>query len=247
MNNSEAKLQGHGTAVAEQASKGFPAPKWAALVEDRSIPMPRQEIAARDILDQAGIGPDFILVRDHNSPHDEPFENEALVNLAAGNVFRTAGVRDPRPCRRAAATPKLAFVVDDAWEITVQPKQTGHSLKRLMGLPDDVELLRDFESPVDRLIADDDPVLFSDGPVFITRRLCLTVTVNNQPVHFAKRRVTGREIKETAIAQGVKIDLGCVLYRTKPDGGLGPAIRDDQHVTLKQGDAFVCVAPDDNS
>jgi hypothetical protein len=59
--------------------------------------------------------------------------------------------------------------------------------------------------------------------------------------------VTGLEVKQTAIAQGVSIDVGCVLYRLKKGGGLGPAIGDQDRIALKKCDEFRCVAPDDNS
>jgi hypothetical protein len=66
-------------------------------------------------------------------------------------------------------------------------------------------------------------------------------------VTFEKRRDTGLEIKKVAIAQGVAIDLGFVLYRRKHDGALGSAIADGEHVVLRKCDEFRCVAPDDNS
>ena len=209
--------------------------------------MPRRKLADRDILDQAGIGRDFVLVRDHETPNDVAFADEAIVDLAEGNVFRAVTRCETEPQAPCAAAAKRAFVCDDAWEITLTGTQTGHSLKRLFGLPDDAELLRDYESPNDKLIGDEERVAFADGCVFTSRRVSFTVKVNNNDVRFTKRRVTGLEIKQTAIAQGVNIDVGCVLYRLKPDGGLGPAIRDDEDVTLKPCDAFNCVAPDDNS
>jgi hypothetical protein len=249
MNDYSSPKEGHGSAVAEHTSKRRPTAKWAIVLGDQLFPMPRQKLVARDILDQAGVGPDFVLVRDYDSPSDVVLNDKTEVDLAQGNVFRVTprceASTQPEP--RCTAPAKLAYVCDDVWEVTVQGKQTGHSVKRLLGLPDDAELLRDFESPNDLLLGDADVVLFADGPVFTARRFTITVKVNNKPVQFTKRRVTGLEIKQTAIAQGVKIDLGCVLYQVKPDGQLGPAIRDDQCVTLKHCDAFSCVAPDDNS
>ncbi len=235
--------------MAEHTSENRPAAKWAIVLGDQLLPMPRRNLVARDILDQAGVGPDFVLIRDHDSPSDVVLNDKTEVDLAQGNVFRVTPRCEvpPQPQPHCTAPAKLAFVCDDAWEVTLQGRQTGHSVKRLLGLPDDAELLRDFESPNDLLVGDADVVLFADGPVFTARRFTITIKVNNKPVQFTKRRVTGLEIKETAITQGVKIDLGCVLYHVKPDGGLGPAIRDDQCVTLKHCDTFSCVAPDDNS
>jgi hypothetical protein len=221
--------------------------KWAAIVNDQLFPLPRRKLAARDILDQAGVGKEFVLVRDHDNPNDAVLGDETIVDLAQGNVFRTMPRCETEPQRPCSAAPKLAFVCDDAWEITLNGKQTGHSLKRLLGLPDDAELLRDFESPHDKIIRDDQAVLHSDGPVFTARRVSLTVKVNNHPVHFKERNVTAFELKKTAIAQNVKIDIDSVVYRVKPDGSLGPAIRDEEKIVLHECDSFSCVAPDDKS
>jgi hypothetical protein len=132
--------------------------------------MPRRKLTARDILDQAGVGKEFVLVRDHGSQHDVVLDDDAVVDLADGNVFRViprceAGPQ--APCKESA---KLAFVCDDAWKVTLIGKQTVHSLKRLLGLPDDAELLRDFESPHDEKLEDGDAVNFADGPVFTAKR-----------------------------------------------------------------------------
>ena len=238
---------GHGIAVTEHAPQCRPAPKWAALLNDQLFPMSRRRLSARDILDQAGIGPESVLVRDHNSPNDVVLADDDAVDLAEGNVFRAIPRCEAAPRQHCTAPAKLAFVADDMWEVTVTSRQTGHSLKRLLGLPDDAEVFRDLESPNDQPIRDDEVVHFADGPVFTVRSATITVTVNNQKVSFTKRRVTGLQIKEAAISQGVKIEPSFVLYPVKPDGGLGAAIGDDKLVTLKECDAFSCVAPDDNS
>jgi hypothetical protein len=247
MNTYSSHNEGHGTVVAEHAPECRPAPKWAVVLGDRLFPMPRRKLAARDILDQTGFGKEFVLLRDSERPDDVVSKDDTLVDLAEGNVFRATLRDESVPPHRQIVTPKLAFICDDAWEVTLVPGQTGHSLKRLLGLPDDAELFRDFESPHDERIRNDESVLFEDGPVFTVRGLTISVKINNQIVRFTKRRVTGLGIKETAIQQGVKIEVGFVLYRLKADGNLGPAIRDDEHVVLKSCDAFNCVAPDDNS
>ncbi len=120
-------------------------------------------------------------------------------------------------------------------------------LRDLLDVPADAELLRDFESPHDQTIEDDDEVLFADGPVFRTRVGAITVTVNHNPVRMAKRRDTVIELKRTAIAQGVAIELGFLVFKVKPNGGLSPALPDDKVLTFHEGEEFRCVAPDDNS
>jgi Multiubiquitin len=73
----------------------------------------------------------------------------------------------------------------------------------------------------------------------------VTVKVNNLPVIFLKRTVTGLTIKETAIAQKVAIQPDFNLFEKKEEE-MKP-IKDTQLVHLKEGDEFRAVAPDDNS
>jgi hypothetical protein len=224
-----------------------PQPKQAAVIDDDLFPMPRAVLAARDILDQAGAPKDVVLQRDYNSPIDHVFNDDEMVDLRDGNVFKTLSRCAPTQARDSHAKPKLAFVVDDVWEVTVTAHQTGRSLKRLVGLPDNAELFRDFESLHDQPVRDDDAVQFRDGPVFTAKTFSLAIKVNNNAVSVAKRRLTGLEIKEAAIAQGVNIQTSFVLYPLDKDGNLGPAIPDAETVILHECDAFRCVAPDDNS
>src|SRR5688572_2559025 len=69
---------------------GGTAPRWAAVVGDTLVPMPRRRLAATDILFQASAPPSVTLVRDFNSPNDIGFTPSAMVDLAEGNVFRLA-------------------------------------------------------------------------------------------------------------------------------------------------------------
>ncbi len=223
-------------------------PKWAALLDDTLYPMPRQRMPARDILDQAGMGLDVSLVRDYESFFDEILADDAEVDLAKGNVFVTRPKCEAtRPEEVEGERAKLAFVVDDRWEVTVTPNQTGRTVQHLFQVPAGVELLRDYASPHDQPIGDTEAVHFGDGPVFRTQKVLITVKVNNNPVEFAKREVSGLEIKQTAIAQKVAIKIDFALYALKPDGGLGPVIVDDEKVTLHEGDKFRALTTDDNS
>ncbi|HEY0512946.1 MAG TPA: multiubiquitin domain-containing protein [Thermoanaerobaculia bacterium] len=225
---------------------GGAVPKWAAVVDDTLVPLPRRRLRSRDILAQAGA--QGILIRDYNQRADLPLEPDLEIDLAAGNVFRTADLCSaPPPNGHPDAPAKLAFVADDSWEVTTDPLQTLESLKGLFDLPEDAEVLRDYESPIDEPIASGVPVQFEDGPVFRILLKSITVKVNNNSVRFTKRRVTGLEIKQTAIEQAVAIETGFVLYPVKPQGGLGKAIGDTEIVTLRACDEFRCVAPDDNS
>lgn len=184
-----------GTSEAERPADAEP--KWAAVVADSLVPMPRRRLKAQDILYQAGAGPNATLVRDFNSPNDVGFEPTAVIDLADGNVFRLAEGRVRSPAVRVNAPPKLAFVADDRWEVTVQPTQTARSLRGLLGLSDDVDLLRDFESPRDELIEDDEPVRFADGPVFTTRRgggTEVTIIVKGRPKTWTGKTISFEQV-----------------------------------------------------
>lgn len=74
----------------------------------------------------------------------------------------------------------------------------------------------------------------------------VTVTVNNKPVQVTGPRVTGLEIKEAAIAQGVQIDAGFQLSEELPSGETR-IIGDADVVTVNKHSTFTAVAGDDNS
>jgi Multiubiquitin len=73
----------------------------------------------------------------------------------------------------------------------------------------------------------------------------VTIKVNNQPVEFKTHHAMGLTLKETAIAQHVKIELDFSLFK-RSDGHSEP-IADDQRIQLHQGEEFRAVAPDDQS
>ena len=110
---------GHDIAVTEHAPQCRPAPKWAALLNDQLFPMPRRRLTARDILDQAGIGPEFMLVRDHNSPNDVVLADDDAVDLAEGNVFRAIP--------RCDAAPRLCSC-SQSWTKRLIARPRRHSL-----------------------------------------------------------------------------------------------------------------------
>jgi hypothetical protein len=173
--------------------------------------------------------------------------DNGIADLGEGNVFYTEPACDVKPRVACLEPAKLGYSVDDRWEIVIKPDQTGRTIRDLFNLPEDVELLRDFHSPHDEPIEGDEPAHFKDGPVFITKKISITVKVNNNPVKFTKRHVTGLEIKQMAIAQKVDIKEDFVLYKVKPGGELGPVIKDGEKVKLHECEEFRAVTPDDNS
>jgi hypothetical protein len=224
--------------------------KWAALVDDRLVPMPRRRLKARDILSQSGARPGLILVRDYNSPHDIGFDADAEVDLAEGNVFRTSSNCATGADTGPAAPAKLAFLMDDRWEVSIQSRQTGDTLRGLFGTAADVDILRDYESPRDEPIDDDERVHFSDGPVFVTRKHEAkdTIIVNGRRKTVSKRRLSFTEI--VALAYDPVRTEPFILYtvsysrgpRANPEGDLLMG----QTVKLKQGMVF-CVTETDKS
>jgi hypothetical protein len=238
---------GHGEPVAKHTPNDRPASKWVVIVDDRLIPMPERRVKVAAIREQATVPKDYALLRDHNSPNDVVMPDNGVTDLGDGNVFYTEPLCDVKPRPTCLEPAKLGYSVNDRWEIVIKPEQTGRTIRDLFKLPDDVELLRDFHSPYDETIGDEDAANYKDGPVFIAKRVAITVKVNGHPVKFTKRLVTGLEIKRTAIAQGVAIKEDFALYHVKPGGELGAVIKDGDQVKLHECDEFRAVTTDDNS
>lgn len=225
--------------------------KWAAIVDDRLIPLPRRKLRARDILHQSGASSEATLVRDLNSPNDIGFEPDSELDLSEGNVFRIVAGACQRRHVVPSESPKLAFIVDDRWEVTIEPRQTADSLRGLLGVADGVELLRDFESPNDEPIEDGERLLFQEGPVFVTRKgdsRQITIIVRGRP-----RQVTGRTISfEQVVALAynpVRTEpfiVYTVSYSRGPKANREGDLFRSQSVKIKEGMVF-CVTETDKS
>lgn len=219
--------EGHGSAGAKHMQNCDSEPKWAALIGDRLFPMPRRKLTARDILDQSGHGYDVVLVRDHETRNDVPLADDAHVDLAEGNVFRAVPRCEAGPQPGCIGAPKLAYVCDDEWEVTLIGKQTGDSLRRLFKLPDGVKLFRDYESPNDKPISDGDAVEFGDGCVFTAQRTeeyCINIEGTKHP--WSKATITTPEIRKLG---GLPADQPVVCEDA--EGG-ERTLREDEVVTL---------------
>ena len=200
------------TTPAQHSETCHRAPKWAAVVDDTLVLLPKQHVTAEVIKQQAGTSAELVLVRDLGSANDAPFEDGAELDLAAGNVFYTLPRCEVKPADGCIAPPKLAFVINDQPEQTLNPHQTGRSLRELFGFALASRLFRDYESPNDTIIGLDDVVDFPDGPVFYTRRaeIGLTIIVNKQTFGEAdgvKERMTGREIASLVSPQPDKTEV----------------------------------------
>jgi ribosome biogenesis protein Tsr3 len=74
----------------------------------------------------------------------------------------------------------------------------------------------------------------------------IEITVNRQVVVVEDKKITGREIKEAAIAHGVRIELDFQLALILPKGR--QIIGDDDEVVITEKKSnFVATAADDNS
>lgn len=72
------------------------------------------------------------------------------------------------------------------------------------------------------------------------------ITVNEQLVKIQGKTATGAEIKTSAIAQGVLIQLNFVLQEELPNG-TSKTVGDQDVVRLRDHLRFTAIAPDDNS
>ena len=72
------------------------------------------------------------------------------------------------------------------------------------------------------------------------------ISVNKKPVSLTEPIVTGLEIKQAAIDQGVSIDLTFRLIRVEPDGKRPPVNNSDK-VDVREFKTFIATATDDNS
>ncbi|MGO8930353.1 MAG: hypothetical protein ACLQU3_26085 [Limisphaerales bacterium] len=221
----------------EPASRQI-APKWAALVEDEVVPMPRRIVKAEVIKAQAEFPPGCALVRDYDSPHDTVLVDEEAVDLGKGNVFYRLEAGEVKPRGHCQAPPKLALFVDDRPEVTINPHQTGKTIRELFGLKDDVSLFRDYESPHDEPIGVADTAPFERGPVFYTRRqhTQLKIIVNSKQFTEAegvKHHMTGLQI--AALVSGNPGSTEVFRLPKQGDPELVPLIKE---IYVENGDEF---------
>ena len=74
----------------------------------------------------------------------------------------------------------------------------------------------------------------------------VAITVNNKQVTVTGPKITGQQIKEAAIAQGVQIELDFLLSEELPSGET-QIVGDTDIVTVNKHSKFTAVAGDDNS
>lgn len=202
--NGNRNEEGHGQAVAEHAPACRPAPKWAALIDDTLVFAPHQEVYVSVLLAQAGAKQGHVLVRDQGGGEDVAMSADELANLEHGNVFYTVPACNAPEKGHCTKPPKLALFVDDRSEVTLNPNQTGETVRELFGLKADVILVRDYESADDEPVALEDAAPFSKGPVFYTRRKHTQITII---VNGREKTVSGRTI---SYEQLVRLEFGTI-------------------------------------
>jgi len=75
----------------------------------------------------------------------------------------------------------------------------------------------------------------------------VTVTVNTHPVLLPAHRVTGRDVKAAAIAQGVEIQADFLLTLEAHEGQGARIISDDETITVTKHSVFTANDGDDDS
>jgi hypothetical protein len=75
----------------------------------------------------------------------------------------------------------------------------------------------------------------------------ITVTVNNKPVTLADHRVSGLQVKQAAIDQGVEIQLDFLLTLEAHEGQPARSVGDDDTVTVTKHSVFTANDVDDDS
>lgn len=233
---------GPGCAEAETVQCCHLAEKWAAAVCDSLYPLPRRKLLARDVLDQSGHGQDVVLVRDHGGVQDVVFDDNAEVDLADGNVFRVMPRCEVKGHQNCTEPAKRAYVCDDEWEVTLVGRQTGRSLKRLLGLNPNMALYRDYKSPHDEPIADDEVIEFSDGPVFT----CFShggpqgipISVNGREKAVEAKTISYAELIVLAFGARQPDTIYTVDFKYGPPSNPSGSMVDGDSVKLQCGMAF---------
>lgn len=75
----------------------------------------------------------------------------------------------------------------------------------------------------------------------------VTVTINRKPVELNDHRVTGMEIKQAALAQGVQIETDFLLTLEASQGKPARTVADDETITVTKHSEFTANDVDDDS
>ncbi len=213
------------------------APRRFALINDRIITAPRLVVPVSVLRALASIPADQVLVRDHGSPNDVVLDDRATVDLNDGNVFYTRARCEATPSAACGSPAKLAFAVDDAFELSTAAELPFEAFMGLFGLETGKQLFRDFESPNDQPITPGSVIRFKDGPVFYTRGgqhhdARVEITINGVKHKVAPGKTSVVEIKKIG-----NVPLADELIQNI--GGKLTPLADDATVCIAGGEEFV--------
>ncbi|WP_395741689.1 multiubiquitin domain-containing protein [Prosthecobacter sp.] len=223
-------------------------------MNDENVYAPSRRVKALVLKTQAGVPPDHVIVRDHDSGRDVAYDDQELLDLAEGNVF----VAMP-PCEftrhsGCVGRPKLAWFVDDRPEITLVSEQTSDSIRGLFSLSTAVDLFRDSQSPVDEVTASGTFLKFDEGPVFYTRgKGCeqkeITIYINTEPKKTKLAVINYEQVIALAyptLPVGNDVHFTVNYRKGPPENSEGLLVEDGTPVKLKEGMRFD-VSPNDRS
>lgn len=168
MDKNHTTKKGRSTAAALETQNCSPAFKWAAKVDDQIVFTSGPEVSVQALRHQANVPEDHVLVRDHASSNDVRLEDDSIVALPEGNVFRSVPRCDYSGGTSCDSPAKLAWFVDDDWQETTRGDQTEVTIRDLFKLDSRIQLLRDTKSSDDLPIEEGAELLFAVGPVFVT-------------------------------------------------------------------------------
>lgn len=209
----------------------------SAVITD-PVPTGRQivETAGRSDPDQ------FIVLRQLPSGDLEELRLSEEIDLREPGAEKFIVVRSDRSFR---------FLLEGERQEWPAALINGLTLKRLGGKSaDEFEVFLERTEAADRKVEDDELVDLSEAGVesvyFRRHSREVVIEVNENAVRIRAGEHTGREIKETAIAQGVKINIDFVLSLHEGSGGTR-IIGDVDPVRVHRGQRYTAVADDDVS
>jgi len=221
--------------------------RWFALVDDTIVTTPRQVIPVSLLKGLAKVPEGKPIFRDHNTPYDPEVTENQDIDLSEGNVFHTRASNREDCKGPLKAEPKIALVLDDHFEMISKHEFSPRFLRQLFGQEENVEILRDFESPNDDPIDDEESLLFIDGPVFISRAKPteFKIILNGRPKVVSSRSLSYQEVIQLAFGTA---DLDrtayTVTYARGPDCNREGSMVKGQSVNIKTGMIFNVSATD---
>jgi hypothetical protein len=124
--------------------------------------------------------------------------------------------------------------------VTINPHQTGKTIRELFGLKDDVNLVRDIESPDDEPVALEDAAPFGKGPVFYTRRkhTQITIIVNGREKTVSGRTISYEQVVRLAFDSIDANTVYTVAYKKGPASNPQGSMASGDVVKLECGMIF---------